>query len=363
MLCALPVVCGCGRAGPPQFRLNTEGRDPAELSKTQVDEINGALEELFGTPERPLAPAGAGLETDLLLLAAGPSGVDQRGARRGLYRQHCASCHGLTGDGAGPTAGVQDPYPRDFRHGVYKFTSTAGGAKPSREDLRLVIRQGVRGTAMPSFETLPEAEIETLLQYVLYLSLRGETELFLLQMVVDADEYPVDMEVVVEDGLVPVVRMWTEAAETAVGRAQAQRSTPPIETDRQLVDSIQRGFELYSSKDAQCVQCHGPQGRGDGEQSNLYDDRNDRKQGPTPEETAQRDRLFQLPIQRLRPRNYTRGIFHGGDRPIDLYWRIHVGIKGTPMPAAGPAPGAQGVLTPGEIWDVVNYVRSRAEGR
>ena len=50
-------------------------------------------------------------------------------------------------------------------------------------------------------------------------------------------------------------------------------------------------------------------------------------------------------------------MFHGGDRPIDQYWCIYVGIKGTPMPPAGPAPGSPGVLRPEDIWHVVNYVR------
>jgi mono/diheme cytochrome c family protein len=69
-------------------------------------------------------------------------------------------------------------------------------------------------------------------------------------------------------------------------------------------------------------------------------------------------RRFRLPIELLRPRNFTLGKFHGGDRPIDQYWRICVGIKGTPMPPAGPAPGSQGVLKAEQIWDVVHYVRS-----
>ena len=53
-----------------------------------------------------------------------------------------------------------------------------------------------------------------------------------------------------------------------------------------------------------------------------------------------------------------QGIFRGGDRPIDLYWRVYVGIKGTPMPSTG----SDGALTPEQIWDVVNYIRSRSDG-
>ena len=72
-------------------------------------------------------------------------------------------------------------------------------------------------------------------------------------------------------------------------------------------------------------------------------------------------RRFRLPIEPLRPRNFTIEKFHGGDRPIDQYWRISVGIKGTPMPPAGADGGSKGVLTPEGIWHVVNYVRSLAK--
>ena len=35
--------------------------------------------------------------------------------------------------------------------------------------------------------------------------------------------------------------------------------------------SIAAGAKLYASKDAECVKCHGPEGRGDGEEGELYD--------------------------------------------------------------------------------------------
>jgi len=83
-----------------------------------------------------------------------------------------------------------------------------------------------------------------------------------------------------------------------------------------------------------------------------------RRRGVSPEQSREAAGRFRLPIERLHPRDFTRGIFHGGDRPIDQYWRICVGIKGMPMPPYGPSPGSKGVSTPEEIWDVVNYVRS-----
>jgi mono/diheme cytochrome c family protein len=53
-----------------------------------------------------------------------------------------------------------------------------------------------------------------------------------------------------------------------------------------------------------------------------------------------------------RPANLTLGVYRGGGRPIDLFRRIHSGIKGTPMPAQSTN------LKDDEIWDVVNYIRT-----
>jgi mono/diheme cytochrome c family protein len=59
------------------------------------------------------------------------------------------------------------------------------------------------------------------------------------------------------------------------------------------------------------------------------------------------------------PRNLREGVFRGGRRPIDVFWRISAGIPGTPMPASGPAAeGAQGTLKQEEIWQIVDYVHS-----
>jgi hypothetical protein len=52
----------------------------------------------------------------------------------------------------------------------------------------------------------------------------------------------------------------------------------------------------------------------------------------------------------IRPANLNRGVYKGGRRPIDLYWRISKGITGANMP---PAPGFS---DPNKIWDLVNFV-------
>jgi mono/diheme cytochrome c family protein len=352
------VLCGCAASEPLRFRLNAEGRDPARISRPQREAIVDTLRDLFGTPDEPAVPPGVELGTDLLPMAAGPIGSGEDGSQWGLYRKHCAGCHGISGDGAGPRAALFDPYPRDFRHGVYKYTSTAGGAKPARADLERTLRRGMPGTAMPSFDTLSDREIAALMEYMVYFGIRGETELYLLQLVIDEDEYPVDKVKVVREGALPAAASWRAAEKTVV----QPPPPPPLETAEQWTASLARGRELYASTDARCVQCHGPAGKGDGEQSELYDDWNKRKKGVTPPQTKELARLFRLPIQQLYPRNFTEGIFHGGPRPVDIYWRISVGIKGTPMPAAGPAPGSSGTLKPEDIWHVVNFVRSLGDG-
>ena len=51
----------------------------------------------------------------------------------GVYRRHCLHCHGVSGAGDGPTAPFLYPIPRDYRRGLFKFTSTPNGARPVRD--------------------------------------------------------------------------------------------------------------------------------------------------------------------------------------------------------------------------------------
>jgi len=349
------LFAGCSWSAQPRFRLNTERRDPQSITRDQAEAISGTLEKLFGTPDKPAVPEGIDLNMDLLKMAAGPVGSDADDRPWGLYRKHCLACHGLAGDGAGANAADLDPYPRDFRNGVFKYTSTVGGAKPLKDDLLRTLRNGLPGTAMPSFAKLPDGQIDSLFEYVEYLSIRGETELYLLRRVVDENAaLPLDRAKELAEGVTPAAKSWAEAAEMAV----IPPSPPRTDTLEQLSVSIDRGRELFHTMGAQCFSCHGWTGKGEGKRTNLYDDWNKPKIADTPKQTQELALRFQLPFQSLRARNLTEGVFPGGDRPIDLYRRISAGVNGTPMPAAGPAQGRKGALSPEEIWHVVNYVRS-----
>src|SRR5262249_10505459 len=116
--------------------------------------------------------------------------------------QQCMHCHGVSGDGDGPTATFLWPPPRDYRPGIFKFTSTSGssnGSKPTRDDLRRTLRMGIPNTSMPSFTSLlSDNEIEQVIDYVMFLSMRGETELNLISEAVAFSEEEADTAVTPE---------------------------------------------------------------------------------------------------------------------------------------------------------------------
>jgi len=137
----------------------------------------GPIAEAFGTPDLPQVPVSLPLDARLVAQAAGPVGNVSLEHRRGLYRQHCAICHGIGGQGDGPAASVLSTEPRNFALGAFKYRSIEGEGLPTRADLRKVVEQGVPGTAMPSFALVPAAEREALVEYVRYLAMRGMAEL------------------------------------------------------------------------------------------------------------------------------------------------------------------------------------------
>ena len=357
MLLGAVVLAGCGKTEPPRFRLNMEGRDRAEVPEPQQQALINALTAMFGTPDDPYAFAETGLDLKKLKLAAGPSASDEAGVRQGLYRQHCAHCHGISGDGLGPTAGFLDPYPRDYRRGIFKFTSTADGAKPTTADLKKTIIDGIPGTAMPSFSLLPQDEIDALAEYVKYLAIRGETESLLSALVESEGPEYLNHDVVLNEALLPIVGFWNDA-ESNIVQPPERPPEAAIDTPEQLAASIEAGRKLFlNTKRGQCLNCHGPTGLGDGGDV-IYDAWNkpkDQLRKIDPEKVAE---LFSLPIQRLKPRNLRLGIYRGGRRPVDLYRRIHAGIKGAEMPAAGATPQKPDGLSPEDIWHLVDYVRS-----
>lgn len=400
---AAAALVGCAESDPPAFRLNMESIVAKQIAPKHQQAIADILDAMFGTPDKPFALPETGLDQRKLTMAAGPVWSDEQGGKHGLYRRQCAHCHGISGDGRGPTAAILDPYPRDYRPGVFKFKSTYTAAQPTDDDLRRVIYNGVPGTAMPAFALLPPDELDALVEYVKYLSIRGQMEAALENYVFEELE-PEDSldpaqdaelrEVLVGDLLASVMEGWQEAAEQVI--VPEESAIPvPVRTADQIADSEKAGRELFYSTKATCLQCHGPTGLGDGQQTDydnwskankqfidetvtLVAEIRELRQGLSAlqgderaqseadlkqksAELAQRRQLVDklLPPRNAIPRNLRDGTYRGGRRPLDIFWRISAGIAGTPMPAAGPAiEGAQSTLTQEEIWQIVDYVQS-----
>lgn len=357
------------------YILKQERESKEAFSEQRKKDLAQLLAALFGTPDAPNVPKLGDVEVTKVLdpthlhVASGPVSSDEQGRARGLYREHCAHCHGVTGDGAGPTASFLNPYPRDYRMGVFKFKSTPKGSKPTHEDLKRLLVNGVAGTSMPSFKVLPDNEIEALISYVRYLSIRGEVErslVFLATNELDTDERLFDVTAAadVRSEQAEAVREYT--AEVVQKWLNAESQSTPIEApdpDRDLVASIRHGRELFYGGIANCAKCHGDSALGDGQKTD-YDDWT-KELEPTNEEALEQFLglgSFVLKPRNIHPRNLRQGVYRGGRRPIDIFWRIHNGIDGTPMPAAliipeGAPEGTKG-LTKSDIWSLVDYVKS-----
>lgn len=305
---------------------------------------------------------------------------------RQVYMRNCMHCHGVAGDGAGPTAEFLNPRPRDYRNGVFKFTSTRSGEKPARDDLHRIVMYGIPGTYMPSFLLLGERETKAVVEYVRWLSIRGEFEKrlvgelssdFSTKSVADTvaktnasiaekvkNKEPADKPLTQSKALKAAVTEFEKYAKEdypgavdetanfladAWTRADAPETAviPSVHRVEDTAESRERGRVLFMSDKTKCYTCHGPTGRGDGGANDDFWP----KPGST-EKYSERGLHDEWGFI-LKPRNLTLGQYRGGRRPVDLFRRMYAGIKGTPMPAFGGT-----ALKDPEIWDLVNYVMS-----
>ena len=77
-----------------------------------------------------------------------------------LYATHCTSCHGENGLGDGPSSGLMNPKPRNFRN----ETGWKKGQKVS--DMYVTLEEGLAQTGMPSFNYLAPEDRFAIIHYV-----------------------------------------------------------------------------------------------------------------------------------------------------------------------------------------------------
>ena len=208
-----------------------------------------------------------------------------------VYTGKCAQCHGDDGKGLGPAAERVFPKPRDFTRGIYKIRTTPSGTVPTDDDLLRSVTNGLPGTSMPGWSVLPERDRRQVVQYI-----KSFSEKF------------------------------QEGAPTPI--------TFPAEVPSSA-ESLARGQELY--RDAECWQCHGDEGRGNG--PSLPDLKDD----------------WDHPIW---PADLTQcWNFRGGSTRHDIFRAFMTGLSGTPMPSYAD------IFEPQQAWDLTNYVHSLCRDR
>ena len=364
--------------------------------KPASEDVRSILVELFGSPDEPRWPdflstdqALANLVSpDRLQRAAGAVRSDEAGVHYGLYRENCILCHGVSGNGLGATSRLLNPYPRDFRLGKYKFKSTPIGSRPTRADLARTLVEGIPGTSMPAFRLLSEDDIQALVDYIIYLSIRGEVERVLLaratyDLDLDEGQRLIDFELrqsatvefqsqwkQIQAIVSKVAGNWATAEEKMLANVAPPQDLPIVgnhladdDTRQRLTESISHGRELFQGKVANCASCHGMQGAGDGVVNDYDDWTKDwtTSIGLDPSDKQQLKPMLELGALRPRhilPRNLQTGVYRGGSRPQDLYTRIVRGIEGTPMPAAPLQPEISTGLSQEDVWDLVNFLLS-----
>jgi len=242
-------------------------------------------------------------------LAPEPS-ADMIEAGKRVYFTKCVWCHGVDGAGDGPGADRLWPRPRNFNQGTFKIRHTASGelplfdAKkptPGQNDLFETVTHGLPGSAMPSWEGI----------------LTEEQRLQVLSFVTTQ---------LVKD------RKFTDKQSESQTVLQLGDLTPIAPTE----ESLKKGAELVIEK--KCVECHGADGRGDGNAFNLKDD-------------------WGFSIQ---PANWHKCWNFRGSRQDpynvkNIFRTFSTGVNGTPMPSFADNSTVE------ERWHIANWVNSLCE--
>jgi len=223
-----------------------------------------------------------------------PSPADIEAGKAVFFRK-CVFCHGPEGGGDGPESQTHWPRPRNFHAGTFKIRHTASGELPTERDLFLTVTNGLPGSAMPSFERkLTEQERHQVIAFITTTFVKDRN-------FQDPDE---DFHVI-----------------------DYGQQVPSSE------ESIKRGRDIFMNK-AKCLECHGLDGRGDG---NLT--MKDEWDNPI------------VPADLYKCWNF-RGNRRDPYNPRNIFREVSTGLNGTPMPSFAEALSVQ------QRWDVANFVIS-----
>ena len=221
---------------------------------------------------------------------------------------------------------------------------------------------------MPAFDSLLTAsEIEQVIDYVIFLSMRGETELALIEEASISDEK--DPNALSDDDRQGGRQRRLQQVEAGPDAGGSIRRRPRTPSSPREHPAGARPVPGANDRKAGMRRLPRPAGRGRRAQlrqpGRLQRGRLRRQsqraagaERTWPVCPARRRRLKTLwnaearrlgqpaPAGQSEPRR-----LQGGRRPLDIYWRIAKGINGAQMPAHYPSP-----LDDKKVWDLVNFV-------
>ncbi len=230
-----------------------------------------------------------------------PPAQDIEAGKR-VYFTKCVWCHGVDGAGDGPSADRLWPRPRNFNQGTFKIRHTASGELPlPLTDLFQTVTHGLPGSAMPSWEGILSEEQ------------RRQVIAFVTTQLIKDRRF--------------------DDKETETFTVLQLDSLKPISPSK---ESIEKGAQLVVDK--KCIECHGINGRGDGNPFNLKDD-------------------WGFPIQ---PASWHkcwnfRGTRQDAYNVNNIFRTFSTGVNGTPMPSFADT------TTIEERWHIANFVQSLCE--
>jgi mono/diheme cytochrome c family protein len=188
---------------------------------------------------------------------------------------------------------------------------------------------------MPTFRFMAQDDLEAVIDYVMLLSSRGETEFRLMKIAETqlGEEDNIDPALVAEQAQL-IAQSWNEADGQIV-----RPLTPQPQDSQESIDAGARAFVRLN-----CYKCHGKDGRGNKQLDVGKDDWG----------------------RIAYAADLTTGMLHGGRRPTDIYRRIYSGINGTPMPAFAQPDTNKGETEAQRsqtIWNLAHFITTVVEGK
>lgn len=232
-----------------------------------------------------------------------------------VYLTYCAGCHGVEGNGKGDAAAFLNPKPRDFKEADYRFRSTPSGDLPTDEDLYRTLTEGLKGSSMPSWRLLSEADRKAVIAYIKTFAPEKWKE-----------------------GHGPV----TPVAEDPYGPGQIEAA-------------VKKGQTAYHGM-AMCYSCHAAYIPA----AQINEARKAYNMGPMKafrKDLGESKSMTTSDGSVIVPPDFTWNRLKRGTDLHTLYHVVGNGISGTPMPTW------KGVLPEEDLWGIVYYVQSLAAER